>query len=97
MALDGDETIRIAQAVIVGLFDCLVLFLLAHVSPNFIALDLLHRNVDDQTAHERGALLASMNQEPQDRVAMQPGDSLGCTLARTLYEQLERENGLSHR
>jgi hypothetical protein len=96
MALDGDEAIGIAQAVIIGLFRGLVLLFLADVSPDFIALNLFHRNIHDQTAHERGALLSSMYEKPQDRVTMQPSDSLGGPHTGTLYKQLERKHSLFH-
>ena len=52
IALDGDEAVGVTDAFIVRFLRSLVAFLLLDESPNFIALDILHRNVHDQTAHE---------------------------------------------
>src|SRR5712691_5569411 len=94
MALDGDKAIGITQAVVLGFRCGLVLFLLPDVPPNLIALDLLHGHIHDQPAHERGALLASLDQKPQDRITMQSSDALSRADAGPLNEQLERESGL---
>jgi hypothetical protein len=66
-----------------------LLLLLADESPDFIALDVLHRDVHDQPRHELLALLASDHQELEDRVTVQAGDSLDGADGAALYEQLE--------
>ncbi len=67
MPFDGDETVGVTERVILGFILGLVLFLLADVSPNLIALNVLDRNIHNQTARQLRALLTSVYQEPQDR------------------------------
>ena len=61
---------------VVRFFGRLVAFLLVDEAPNFIALDILHRNVHDQAAHELFALLAGQHEHFHDRVAIDSGDAL---------------------
>ena len=51
-------------------------FLFPNVPPDFVALDILHRDVDDQPAHELFAAVASENQRLHDRVPVHPAKLL---------------------
>ena len=76
VTFDSDEAVRVADAVIVRFYRRLVAFLLLDEGPNLVALYVLHRDVDDQSAHELLALLARLNQELHERVDVNAGDAL---------------------
>jgi hypothetical protein len=74
--LDGNEAVGVADAVIVRFKRCLVAFLFLDKSSDFIALNVLHGNIDDQTAHEFFALLASFHQDFHEGIDVQIGNAL---------------------
>jgi hypothetical protein len=71
-------------------------FFLAHVSPDLIGLNIGHRDVYNQLAHELFALLASRYQEPQNGVAMQAGEPFRTADAGTFQEHPKRHESLIH-
>ncbi len=61
MPFDSNEGVGVAQVRVIVNIDHL--FFLADEAPNLVAFNVFHRNVDDQTAHELFALLASDNEQ----------------------------------
>src|ERR1039458_2871934 len=79
MALDPDEAPRIAQVHIVTLKRILVAFLLSHKSPDFIGLDIRHRDVADLGIKERFATLARVHHRFGDGLLVQAGNPRGAS------------------
>jgi hypothetical protein len=61
-ALNGDETVGVANAFVVGFRRQFVGLLLVDVAPDLIALNIAHRDVHYHPAHELFALLADQHQ-----------------------------------
>lgn len=91
IAFDGDKTVGVTDAAIVRFLGTLVAFLLLDESPNLIALDILHRDIHDQTAHNGSALFASQHQQIHDGVAIQIGDAFGAADGVAFDQQAKRE------
>jgi hypothetical protein len=96
-AIDSDKGIGTADGCIVFFLSPLVLFLLPYKSPYLIALNILYGNVHDQPTHQFLAFLASMNQQPKNRIAMKAGDPFRRADTRSFHEQLQGKDGLIHR
>jgi hypothetical protein len=91
IALDGDEAVRIADAVVVGFVRCLVPFLLLNECPNLIALYILHPDVDDYPTHQFFALLASLHKDLHQRIDVQISDALRAAQAVPLNHETQRQ------
>jgi hypothetical protein len=74
VALDSHECVGIADGLVGGFLRALVAFLLLDEAPDFISLNVLDRDVDNQPGHELFALLAGQNQQAEDGLAVNSGN-----------------------
>jgi hypothetical protein len=92
IAFDGNKAVGVPYPFIVRFLYRLVAFLLADESPNFIALDIFHRNVHDQAPHQCVALLTGGNEDFHDRVDVEIGNALRAPQAVTFDQQPKGEH-----
>ena len=74
MALHGHVAVGIALGIVILFGGQLVGFLLGHVAPDFIGLDIGNRDVHNQPAHELFAAFPGEHQGLHDRVAIHAGN-----------------------
>ena len=90
--LDSDEAVGIADAVIVRFKGGLIAFLLLNEGPDFVTLNVLHWDVDDQAAHEPFALLASFHQNAHEGIDVQIGNALRAPQTVSLDQEPEGQH-----
>ena len=75
--VDGDEGVGVTELRVGLLFLLLVTLLLLDVAPYLVCLDGTEVDVLDVLGHHALAAVTYDSQEPEDRVALDPGDALG--------------------
>ena len=91
MPFNSDEAPRITDIHIIACKGIFMTFLLLDEIPNFVQLNILHRNTADFAGQERFALLAGNDQELDDRFAVQATQALRTPDAVTFNQESKCE------
>ena len=89
LPLDGYEAVGVADGVVILFRWQLVSFLFLDVTPDLVALNVRHGNVDDHAAHQLLALLASNRQDFENRSMVHAGDALDRVDGASLHQEFQ--------